>query len=167
MSSTRYLDRETDLYFYGEWYYSPELGRWTIRDPLDYPRKIDDYCTFRNSPISLIDAFGLEPVLVEKVYWEEWCCDILCWFVANGIFRVVIPIPLPLDVAPYVCPMSPTGNSGFEEVWEDIPCPVYDGKTGPHERWSHREFYDEEERVCYHKDVYWSYNYSSKKCCNE
>ena len=32
--STKYLDQETGWYYYGYRYYSPELGRWTRRDPL-------------------------------------------------------------------------------------------------------------------------------------
>jgi RHS repeat-associated protein len=32
--STKYHDQETDLYYYGYRYYSPELGRWLNRDPL-------------------------------------------------------------------------------------------------------------------------------------
>lgn len=32
--STKYLDTETDLYYYGYRYYSPELGRWINRDPI-------------------------------------------------------------------------------------------------------------------------------------
>ncbi|MCF7855854.1 MAG: hypothetical protein K9N51_13730 [Candidatus Pacebacteria bacterium] len=32
--STKYLDAETGLYYYGYRYYSPELGRWPSRDPL-------------------------------------------------------------------------------------------------------------------------------------
>jgi len=32
--STKYLDQETGWYYYGYRYYSPELGRWTRRDPI-------------------------------------------------------------------------------------------------------------------------------------
>jgi len=75
--STKYLDEEIGWYCYGYGYYSPQMGRWTTIDPLDYPRKIDDYCTFGNNPIRLIDAFGLESVPMEKVYREESLCGIL------------------------------------------------------------------------------------------
>ena len=33
--STKYHDAETDLYYYGHRYYSPSLGRWISRDPID------------------------------------------------------------------------------------------------------------------------------------
>ena len=33
-SSTKYYDAETDLYYYGYRYYSPSLGRWISRDPI-------------------------------------------------------------------------------------------------------------------------------------
>ena len=33
--STKYYDAETDLYYYGYRYYSPSLGRWICRDPME------------------------------------------------------------------------------------------------------------------------------------
>ena len=33
--STKYYDAEADLYYYGYRYYSPELGRWLTRDPIE------------------------------------------------------------------------------------------------------------------------------------
>ena len=33
--STKYYDAETDLYYYGYRYYSPSLGRWISRDPME------------------------------------------------------------------------------------------------------------------------------------
>ena len=32
--SSKYLDQETGLYYYGHRYYSPEIGRWASRDPI-------------------------------------------------------------------------------------------------------------------------------------
>jgi RHS repeat-associated protein len=32
--STKYLDADTDMYYYGYRYYSPEMGRWISRDPI-------------------------------------------------------------------------------------------------------------------------------------
>jgi len=36
--STKYWDDETGLYYYGQRYYSPELGRWPSRDPIGEER---------------------------------------------------------------------------------------------------------------------------------
>jgi RHS repeat-associated protein len=33
--STKYTDNETDLLYYGYRYYSPALGRWLSRDPIE------------------------------------------------------------------------------------------------------------------------------------
>ncbi len=33
--STKYYDSETGLYYYGRRYYSPDLGRWLTRDPIE------------------------------------------------------------------------------------------------------------------------------------
>lgn len=82
--STKYLDTETNLYYYGYRYYSPELGRWLNRDPIGdsaffnfyTANKSDDeihrlydealrpaYLFASNNPVNAIDAFGLEVLL--------------------------------------------------------------------------------------------------------
>ncbi|NJO93555.1 MAG: RHS repeat-associated core domain-containing protein [Hydrococcus sp. RM1_1_31] len=33
--STKYLDTETGLYYYGYRFYNPETGRWINRDPIE------------------------------------------------------------------------------------------------------------------------------------
>jgi len=73
--STKYLDQETGWYYYGYRYYSPEMGRWTRRDPLgdpafilflleiegDFPENdfYSLYCFVRNSPVGNRDLLGL------------------------------------------------------------------------------------------------------------
>ena len=80
--STKYLDQETGLYYYGYRYYSPTLGRWLSRDPLGdsaflsqysrgksrqeklrlLRRSVDPaYVYVWNSPIGRFDPFGLWP----------------------------------------------------------------------------------------------------------
>ncbi|MCF7838507.1 MAG: hypothetical protein K9N49_07735 [Candidatus Marinimicrobia bacterium] len=49
--STKYLDPETGLYYYGYRYYSPELGRWLSNDPLLDPGSV---------PVMAIRAFILD-----------------------------------------------------------------------------------------------------------
>jgi RHS repeat-associated protein len=57
--STKYLDSETGLYYYGYRYYSPELGRWVSRDPLEEDGGINLYGFINNDPVNFLDALGL------------------------------------------------------------------------------------------------------------
>jgi len=69
--STKYLDKETGLYYYGYRYYCPEIGHWASRDPIEengfrtstgrrYPlRQVNYYSFARNSPACFIDLLGL------------------------------------------------------------------------------------------------------------
>jgi RHS repeat-associated protein len=57
--STKYLDTETDLYYYGYRYYSAELGRWINRDPIDEEGGLMLYGFCVNSPLDKYDRLGL------------------------------------------------------------------------------------------------------------
>jgi len=70
--STKYFEVETELYYYGYRYYSPQLGRWLRRDPLDEVGNIllrkekgskesdlNLYGFTINNPINTVDLFGL------------------------------------------------------------------------------------------------------------
>ena len=56
--STKYYDAETDLYYYGYRYYSPSLGRWISRDPIEEEGGINLYQTTSNDMISQVDFLG-------------------------------------------------------------------------------------------------------------
>ena len=58
--STKYLHHETGLYYYGERYYSPGLGRFLSRDPIEENGGFNLYTIARNNPVSHIDPFGTE-----------------------------------------------------------------------------------------------------------
>jgi RHS repeat-associated protein len=62
--STKYVDGEVGLYYYGYRYYSPELGRWVRRDPIGERGGINLYGFAGNEPIGTKDSYGL-------VAWEE------------------------------------------------------------------------------------------------
>jgi len=57
--STKYLDAETGLYYYGFRYYSTETGRWISRDPLGEKGGINLYTFVVNNGINKFDLFGL------------------------------------------------------------------------------------------------------------
>jgi RHS repeat-associated protein len=61
--STKYLDAETGLYYYGYRFYNPEIGRWASRDPSSEKGGLNLYGTVWNSPIRYADPLGLAPQL--------------------------------------------------------------------------------------------------------
>ena len=58
--STKYLDAETSLYYYGHRYHSPGLGRWISLDPIGEDGGFNIYGFVGNNPTTLVDPFGLE-----------------------------------------------------------------------------------------------------------
>lgn len=60
--STKYLDKETGLSYYGYRYYSPEIGRWISRDWKEGDSESKDinlYCWLGNSSVNFVDYWGL------------------------------------------------------------------------------------------------------------
>ena len=57
--STKYLDLESGLYYYGYRYYSPELGRWMNRDPIGEAGGVNLYAMVGNNLIGVVDPWGL------------------------------------------------------------------------------------------------------------
>lgn len=60
--SSEYADDETGLIYYNYRYYSPQLGRWTKRDPIEEEGGENLYGIVNNSIVNLFDFNGL---------WEE------------------------------------------------------------------------------------------------
>ena len=57
--STKYRDNETDLYYYGYRYYSPSLGRWISRDPVEEQGGLNLYGFVNNDPVNKWDLLGM------------------------------------------------------------------------------------------------------------
>ncbi|AHF93189.1 type IV secretion protein Rhs [Opitutaceae bacterium TAV5] len=58
--STKYQDRLTGFYYYGYRYYSPNLGRWLSRDPIEEEGGGNLYGMMGNDLISHLDYLGLQ-----------------------------------------------------------------------------------------------------------
>jgi len=56
--STKYTDNETDLLYYGYRYYSPALGRWLSRDPIEEQGGLNLYGFVNNDPVNKWDVLG-------------------------------------------------------------------------------------------------------------
>jgi len=56
--SSKYHDGETGFYYYGFRYYSPELGRWLNRDPIEENGGLNLYRFVENNSINDVDLFG-------------------------------------------------------------------------------------------------------------
>ncbi|MBN1907301.1 MAG: RHS repeat-associated core domain-containing protein [Deltaproteobacteria bacterium] len=60
--STKYFDTETGLYYYGHRFYSPSLGRWTTRDPIEEVGGLNLYAFVSNNPLRYLDYLGLKEI---------------------------------------------------------------------------------------------------------
>ena len=58
--STKYIDDETAMYYYGYRFYSPELGRWPNRDPMGEEGGVNLFGNVGNDPVDRVDYLGLE-----------------------------------------------------------------------------------------------------------
>lgn len=57
--SSEYFDSETNLVYYNYRYYSPELGRWLSRDPIEEEGGLNIYSMLGNDPVNYWDDLGL------------------------------------------------------------------------------------------------------------
>ena len=64
--STKYYDAETGLYYYGYRYYSPELGRWLTRDPIEEDGGDNLYAFCGNNGLNRFDILGA------KAYYADY-----------------------------------------------------------------------------------------------
>ena len=56
--SSKYLDPDPGLLYFGLRYYSPDLGRWLCRDPLGEPGGLNLYAYCHNDPVNRVDPLG-------------------------------------------------------------------------------------------------------------
>ena len=57
--STKWEDHDSGLIYYGHRFYSPELGRWLSRDPIEEKGGINLYGFVKNDSINNVDKLGL------------------------------------------------------------------------------------------------------------
>ena len=65
--STKFTDSESGLIYYGNRFYSPSLGRFLNRDPMEEAGGINLYGFVNNSPANAYDVLGCDP----DSYWRD------------------------------------------------------------------------------------------------
>jgi RHS repeat-associated protein len=65
--STKYLDGQTGLYYYGYRYYDPTTGRWLSRDPSEENGGLNLYAFLSNNGINFVDYLGWYKILSQVV----------------------------------------------------------------------------------------------------
>ncbi len=98
--STKYLDSETGLYYYGYRFYSPMLGRWLNRDPIGEDGGENLYRFVDNNPNTKYDPNGHIPL------------DAI-WDIGNIIYDIYVDdeVALAADVAALMVPYLPAGST--------------------------------------------------------
>ncbi len=75
--STKYYDNESCLYYYGYRFYSPSIGRWLNRDPIEEDGGINLYAFCGNDGIDKFDKLGNDIYLVTGNNSGRWLNDVL------------------------------------------------------------------------------------------
>jgi RHS repeat-associated protein len=71
--STKYLDAEFNLYYYGQRYYDPATGRWLSRDPIGEIDSHNLYIFVGNDSINRIDFIGLTKIgTILDFFFSVW-----------------------------------------------------------------------------------------------
>lgn len=65
--STKYYDSDTQLYYFGYRYYSPEMQRWMSRDPIEEDGGLNVYAFVGNDPVNQVDPVGLKQGEIEEI----------------------------------------------------------------------------------------------------
>ncbi len=98
--STKYYDVEANLYYYGYRYYSPELGRWITRDPIEEDGGDNLYAFVHNNPLINYDILGREENQTKKDYTKlvKWSAQVQYVTKAYGPLNFFAPIPISVPI---------------------------------------------------------------------
>ena len=78
--STKYIDSETDLYYYGYRFYHPILMRWLTRDPIEESGGVNLYGVCGNNPVSRYDKDGRAYFALRPLSGMPWL-----WLASHNI----------------------------------------------------------------------------------
>jgi RHS repeat-associated protein len=83
--STKEWDEKSGIYYFGARYYSPEIGRWTQRDPAGTVDGLNLYTHVWNSPVNTLDPWGRRARSREAL--GEFG---KCFFLTYGLMELVV-----------------------------------------------------------------------------
>ena len=90
--STKYTDDETTLVYYGYRFYSPTLGRWLTRDPIEEAGGFNIYAIGKNNVINEYDLLGLIfSKFVEERLRNDFAPLVYKYFESHRIYRKLKP----------------------------------------------------------------------------
>ncbi|MEM1282281.1 MAG: RHS repeat-associated core domain-containing protein [Chlamydiota bacterium] len=99
--SSKRVDEETQMVFFGRRYYIPEVGRWLTADPLGDYDGSNLYAYVKNRPLTHFDIYGL---LAQGISRSDWRyapiryagqCLSWCGMAGESLFKHLLP-PSPL-----------------------------------------------------------------------
>jgi RHS repeat-associated protein len=67
----REYDAELKLYYNRARYYSPDLGKFISRDPIDITDDVNLYAYVGNNGVMFVDRMGLSKILIITILWKE------------------------------------------------------------------------------------------------
>ncbi|MCD4781807.1 MAG: AHH domain-containing protein, partial [Candidatus Omnitrophica bacterium] len=124
--STKYLDDEFNLYYYGYRYYDPETGRWLSRDPIREEgfltltssayydvADLNLYAFVLNNSINYFDEYGL----AAEIAWDLFnvgtgILSLACNISSGNVIGAVIDVGgLAIDITATAVPFVPGGAS--------------------------------------------------------
>ena len=109
--STKYVDDEAGLYYYGYRYYAPEMGRWVNRDPIEEEGGLNLYAMIMNDLFNDSDVSGYQSRTRRntrpKLTADDWISS--------------LPEPEPWD------PPKGPGSAGraYDNTWNCCGCKRY------------------------------------------
>jgi RHS repeat-associated protein len=69
--SSKRIDEESGLVYYGRRFYDPQAGRWITPDPLGYTAGINLYAFVLNNPLIKVDLYGLEALEEQNTWYRN------------------------------------------------------------------------------------------------
>jgi RHS repeat-associated protein len=77
--SSKYTDAATGLVYYGYRSYSPQLGRWISRDPIEERGGTNLYGMVGNDAVNAVDVLGMDRKIVGLSHLalevDDWICS--------------------------------------------------------------------------------------------
>jgi RHS repeat-associated protein len=144
--STKHVDPESDLYYYGYRFYSAGLGRWTNRDPIGEQGGANLYTFCLGNPVDWIDPTGqlvfLAVAIPVGLTATEWvivggCGVLMIIWVANPPPPPTLPTlpgfgdttPINVPELPGFNPVGPLPPPTLPQPVVPIPLPELPGRT--------------------------------------